>query len=153
MRIFWAASLVLAVVLLFALGAADRPASGATATATSTGYPVYMPALVRQSSLRDGLPPPATTTPIIGYVCRRTSNPGLCWNTTFTLNRGPEPACGPDMSVVYYLTSDTLSLEPYEGLRVRVFPSLEQELPGCPAKLLYVAAVVAPTVTPTRPVP
>lgn len=152
MRILWAAGFVLAVALLFALSAPGRPAVRAPA-ATPTGFPIYMPALVRQSSLSDDLPPPVTPTPISGYICRRTTDPGLCWNTTFTLNRGPEPACGPDMSVVAYLTSNTLNLTPYEGLKVRIFAGPSETLPGCPVPLLNVLGVLAPTPTPTHPAP
>ena len=143
MRILWGFSLILAVVLLLALSAPGSPASG-SAAATPTGFPVYMPLLVRESALSDNLPPPVTPAPIVGYVCRRTADPGLCWNTTFTLNRGPGPACGRDMSVVYYLASDTVSLDPYEGLRVRVFADAPETIPGCPVPLLHVFSLVVP---------
>ncbi|MFN8475432.1 MAG: hypothetical protein U0822_24825 [Anaerolineae bacterium] len=150
MRILWLVVLILAVALLFVLNTPISPASGYLA-ATPTGFPVYMPALVRQSSLSDNLPPPVTPVPILGYVCRRTTDPGLCWNTTFTLNRGPGTACGRDMSVVYYLTSDTVSLDPYEGLRVRVFADAPETIPGCPVPLLHVLGLVVPGATPAAP--
>lgn len=152
MRILWAAGFVLVVALLFALSTPGHPSASAPA-ATPTGFPVYLPVLVRESSLSDNLPPPVTPTPIIGYVCRRTVDPGLCWTTTFTLDRGPEPACGPDMSVVAYLTSNTVNLTPYEGLKVRLFAGPIETLPGCPVPLLTVLGVLAPTPTPTRPAP
>lgn len=136
------ALLALAVVSLLPMAAVV-----ASPAATGTSYPLYLPHLSRRLGVptpTPDLPPPVTPEPITGYVCRRPEGTGICWTSAmFVLARGPGAACGPDMSPVYFLTSDTVNFEVYETDFVRVRGSTD-EFPTCPPLLHVVDLAILP---------
>jgi len=136
------ALLVAALLAMTSLWPPAPPAASDSAAAldtTPTAYPLYLPLVAQRAdsaraTATPDLPPPITPTPVTGYVCALPPGSGqTCWaSASFSLSRGPGPACGVDMSIAYYLVSDRVNLEVYAGQHVQVRGMIEEGPPQCP---------------------
>ena len=142
MRLIGLVSLI-GVALVVVLFTTSTPSEAETSPQTTpTLYPMFLPYVVRLGGPTPTLPPPITSPPATGYVCRRPAGATFCWaSISFTLMSGPGAPCGGDQSVSHFLTSDTVNVELYEGRRVQVRGRTE-DLAGCPPLMRVVDLVV-----------
>lgn len=136
------------VALAAILLSGPAPSQAGEPQATPTLYPMYLPYLARGVSATPTLPPPIILPAATGYVCRRPAGATFCWaSITFTLKNGPGEPCGNDQSISYFLASDVVNVELYEGRRVQVRGRTEA-LAGCPPLMRVVDLMVQGVLTP-----
>ena len=145
-RARWLMGVVLVGVALASLGPllswgeAVEAQTGAAATATPV--PLYLPHLSRALVWpTPTLPPPILPDPYPGTICPVQGGAAICWpSARYTLSRGPGEACGSAMSPVFYLVSDSINLELYQG-RAVLLRGVREEMNGCPVPLLRVTSL------------
>ena len=163
----WVVVVVLLGVALLSLGpmvwSGESPCSDGTSRrdvtcrvstdTTPTPFPLYLPYLGRGSGGTPTprptatLPPPIIADPYPGTLCPLQGGAYICWpSARYTLSRGPGEACGSGMSPVFYLVSDSLNLELYQGRSV-LLRGETVDSPSC-VPLLRVTSLEVPTPTP-----
>ncbi|MCW5850624.1 MAG: hypothetical protein KIT87_11165 [Anaerolineae bacterium] len=123
------------------------------ASATATPFPLYLPYLGRAFGgtptprPTPTLPPPIIADPYPGTICPVQGGTYICWpSARYTLSRGPGEACGSGMTPAYYLVSESVNLELYQGRSV-LLRGDTVESPNC-VPLLRVTSLEVPTPTP-----
>lgn len=122
-------------------------------TATETPFPLYLPHLARTVGgvptprPTPTLPPPIIPDPYPGTICPVQGGAYICWpSARYSLSRGPGEACGSGMTPVFYLVSDSVNLELYQGRQV-VLRGERVDSPSC-VPLLRVTSLEVATPTP-----
>ncbi len=121
--------------------------------ATQTPFPLYLPHLAHRVGgtptprPTSTLPPPIIPDPYPGTICPVQGGAYICWpSARYSLSRGPGEACGSGMTPVFYLVSDSVNLELYQGRQV-VLRGERVDSPSC-VPLLRVTSLEVATPTP-----